>query len=493
MKKIIAAACASIMAISVAAVISACDNDQPEAHVHNMSYVAAVQPDCTEDGHTAYYECPDCGKYFSDEEGENEIALADTVIGANGHTPAAAVKENEVPATCTTDGSYDEVVRCSVCGEEISRTPKTVTAAGHDMTLTPAKQATCTESGNSAYYTCSVCHKYFSDEEGENEIALADTVIVANGHVLTASVVTSPTATTEGSATTACENCDYTGTLSLPMLTDANVDNGTYDYSVTYAVSGSTYYMAARNGRYTLNNDSLKQTLAFDVALGGGIRGTVRANMASSPVTVALSNRYIYTGSLDEAATGISLVGTTGGWYNMTVPVTVDAVTATLIGSDGSVRDYLLSSDNNTVLFNKEEGVMYIFVFHSASAAEAASVSVDFEQTEIPTLSLTQTCKTGNLAGGNAAAGGGDGGSVTILIDQSVAEGTYMIKLSGSALIGRYYNFVITVNGNTYNTSLNRDGGLGAAATAELKGGDMITIQNANFAAMDLTVTLTAV
>ena len=37
-------------------------------------------------------------------------------------TPAEAVQENVIPATCGADGSHDEVVYCSVCGEEISRT-----------------------------------------------------------------------------------------------------------------------------------------------------------------------------------------------------------------------------------------------------------------------------------------------------------------------------------------------------------------------------------
>lgn len=42
------------------------------------------------------------------------------------HTPAAAVREKEVAATCKDAGSYDEVVYCSVCKTEISRTTKTI-------------------------------------------------------------------------------------------------------------------------------------------------------------------------------------------------------------------------------------------------------------------------------------------------------------------------------------------------------------------------------
>ncbi len=37
------------------------------------------------------------------------------------HTPGEAVKENEIPATETTDGEFDSVVYCSVCETELSR------------------------------------------------------------------------------------------------------------------------------------------------------------------------------------------------------------------------------------------------------------------------------------------------------------------------------------------------------------------------------------
>ncbi len=47
-------------------------------------------------------------------------------IPANGHTSAMAVHENEVPASFEAEGHYDEVVYCSVCGEELSRETKII-------------------------------------------------------------------------------------------------------------------------------------------------------------------------------------------------------------------------------------------------------------------------------------------------------------------------------------------------------------------------------
>lgn len=63
------------------------------------------------------------GKQFTDTETE--------VIASKGHTAGAPVRENEVAATCTENGSYDEVVYCTACEEELSRNTVTVGAAGH--------------------------------------------------------------------------------------------------------------------------------------------------------------------------------------------------------------------------------------------------------------------------------------------------------------------------------------------------------------------------
>ena len=51
----------------------------------------------------------------------------------------------------------------------------------HSLVLVPAKEKTCTEDGNTAYYVCNGCDKIFADEQGEIEISLESTVI-AKGH-----------------------------------------------------------------------------------------------------------------------------------------------------------------------------------------------------------------------------------------------------------------------------------------------------------------------
>lgn len=59
------------------------------------------------------------------------------------HTPGQAVRENEVPATTTAGGSYDEVVYCTACNEELSReTRQTAPLPTQAPTATQAPAAT---------------------------------------------------------------------------------------------------------------------------------------------------------------------------------------------------------------------------------------------------------------------------------------------------------------------------------------------------------------
>lgn len=62
---------------------------------------------------------------------------------------------------------------CEYCGEEYSELDST----NHNLEKISAKDATVTETGNTEYWHCKDCGKYFADENGEKEIELADTVI----------------------------------------------------------------------------------------------------------------------------------------------------------------------------------------------------------------------------------------------------------------------------------------------------------------------------
>ena len=71
-------------------------------------------------------------------------------------------------------------------GETVSINPTIVPvelSVTHTLTAVPAKDATCTEDGNAAYWKCSACEKWFSDENGTTEITDKGSVVTkATGH-----------------------------------------------------------------------------------------------------------------------------------------------------------------------------------------------------------------------------------------------------------------------------------------------------------------------
>ena len=78
----------------------------------------AIVPTCTTDGRKER-ECSACHTKEA------------SVTTALGHTAGTPVEENTVPPTCTDNGSYDNVVYCTVCNAELSRNTETVSALGH--------------------------------------------------------------------------------------------------------------------------------------------------------------------------------------------------------------------------------------------------------------------------------------------------------------------------------------------------------------------------
>ena len=209
---------------------------------HSLQMTEATQANCTENGNIEYWTCSVCGKLFSDEDGINEISLEDTIVEAKGHDDAdelewandgenhfkvcscgeALINEphdfewvTDADPTCTSDGAKHE--ECTVCGY-VRNENTVIEKLGHSLQYTEATEATCTEEGNIEYWSCSVCGKIFSDEDGINEISLEDTIVEATGHDYI-SVVTPPTLDEYGYTTYTCSVCaesyvaDYTDPL----------------------------------------------------------------------------------------------------------------------------------------------------------------------------------------------------------------------------------------------------------------------------------------
>ena len=134
--------------------------------------------DCTNDA--VYFKSCSCG----------EISTTETFTAAGtqlGHAWASDWSKD-------TDNHWKECSRCHEKKEEAAHDygsdnicdtcgyDKTVPHT-HNLTLVPAKAPTCTEKGNTAYYTCDGCDKWFEDATGASEITDKTSVILAaTGH-----------------------------------------------------------------------------------------------------------------------------------------------------------------------------------------------------------------------------------------------------------------------------------------------------------------------
>jgi len=117
---------------------------------------AVTDPTCEDKGYTTY-TCSVCGDTYTADE-----------VDALGHTDGEVVVENNVAPDCENAGSYDNVTYCTVCGEELSRTPVTVDALGHTEGETVVENEVKPDCENDGSYDnvvyCTVCDKELSRE-----------------------------------------------------------------------------------------------------------------------------------------------------------------------------------------------------------------------------------------------------------------------------------------------------------------------------------------
>ena len=187
----------SLLAISTIFTIIGCNN---KSHEHTYVYVDEVPATCTVDGVEEHYACGNCDLLF--DMNKKEVTLDDLVIKAH-HTLVTVDSRQE---TCTEDGYYT-YYHCQVCEKnfadeegqsEIDLADITIPKKGHNIYFHEAVAATCTEDGNIAYYQCDNCHKYYSDEQGENELTINDIRVLALGHNLLHHEAVEATCTTDG-------------------------------------------------------------------------------------------------------------------------------------------------------------------------------------------------------------------------------------------------------------------------------------------------------
>ena len=159
---------------------------EAKGHKWNEGKVT-TEPTCTEEG-VKTFECTVCGKTKTEKvealghDWDNDFTVDkeatceetglksihckrcdskkdETVIPAKGHVAGEKKIEKSTESTCEVGGSYDEVVYCTVCGKELSRTTVKTEAKGHKWNPgTITTEPTCTEEGVKTF-ECTVCGK----------------------------------------------------------------------------------------------------------------------------------------------------------------------------------------------------------------------------------------------------------------------------------------------------------------------------------------------
>lgn len=202
-----------------------------------------VAATCTKDG-VSRRICSICG------------AVEEKSVPAPGHNFGAWTVTKA--ATCTESGISTR--KCSVCGTEETMI---VPSLGHSMTATAGKAATCTEAGNSAYWTCSRCHKYFSDAAGKTEIAKDSWVIAALGHDEATRAAVAATCYASGhEADTYCKRCGIviTAGATIPAT-------GKHTY-----VNGVCTVCGVKNPMANVKGDDIKvDSKDNTIVTGGGL------------------------------------------------------------------------------------------------------------------------------------------------------------------------------------------------------------------------------
>lgn len=249
-----------------------------------------VAATCTKDG-VSRRICSICG------------AVEEKSVPAPGHNFGAWTVTKA--ATCTESGISTR--KCSVCGTEETMI---VPSLGHSMTATAGKAATCTEAGNSAYWTCSRCHKFFSDAAGKTEIAKDSWVIAALGHDEATRAAVAATCYASGhEADTYCKRCGIviTAGATIPAT-------GKHTY-----VNGVCTVCGVKNPMANVKGDDIKVdskdntivtggglVIKADDTITGEVLADIKAAVSDGAITVTVTDTLQLTNEQKAADGGKS-------------------------------------------------------------------------------------------------------------------------------------------------------------------------------------------
>lgn len=249
-----------------------------------------VAATCTKDG-VSRRICSICG------------VVEEKPVPATGHNFGAWTVTKA--ATCTESGISTR--KCSVCSTEETMI---VPSLGHSMTATAGKAATCTEAGNSAYWSCSRCHKFFSDAAGKTEIAKDSWVIAALGHDEATRAAVAATCYASGhEADTYCKRCGIviTAGATIPATGKHTYVNGVCTVcgvkNPMANVKGDDIKVDSKDNK-TAAGDGL--VIKADDTITGEVLADIKAAVSDGAITVTVTDTLQLTNEQKAADGGKS-------------------------------------------------------------------------------------------------------------------------------------------------------------------------------------------
>ena len=223
---------------------------------HILTKTAAKAVTCTENGNKEYWTCEHCGKYFLSDDANPETAKA--------------VEQSEF-----------------------------IIPASHKLTKVDAKDATCAENGNKAYWTCEHCGKYFLSDDTNPETAkaveLSETITPALKH---------KNATTRGASKPDGTKPGYSGDRYCPDC------NTVLEKGYTYWNEGNLTWKLDADGTLTISGTGAMKDYDYDNNL--------------SPV---YNNSNVKKVVIEDGVTSIGTAAFSGcGLISITIPDSVTSI-----------------------------------------------------------------------------------------------------------------------------------------------------------------------
>lgn len=505
-----------------------------DSHVHNYVFAATLNPVADEEETFYLLYCTECGATKIDvhvhEYGEWEVTLpTENETGLAVSTcEGNAEHKIELVLPVLTDDSYqvESTATCTVSGSKIY----TYNKDGYTVTFTIPEEAkghvygeeteiapTETEQGK-IVKTCSECGDVqivtMFDKKVATESNAKDTPITLDGEgkYLVECATTGPLTYYGFTVDTAGE---YTVTL---------IDGGNTLY-MTYAYYGGTtqilggrgavasgidYVTIEKNGSYTVKFvfTATEEMAANNSVVSFSVKTNAQAGAKylmnferpegefSKTFSVTVTNTYLTAVVAKEEGSVYTFVAPKDGWYELIVPsetnMSVDEYVKGVEenGADDKYITMLDGDQGNKVVFEAEQNQTFVFVFYAA--AQTGDFNITISETEEPVDDALYISPETPVA----LTMNNKGEVCTIVVANGVAEGKYLLSMSGGLLLYRAA-FRVSINDSEteywYQIGASDDAGSGQSRTLDLKAGDKIIITSETLTSISFDLTMSEV